>query len=150
MKEFGEGFDSICREQEANGANVPYFRTDEFILKITVPKVAENAQKQSGNVTDNDGKVAENLNRVAEKVAENHDKVTEKLREKAAALGETLTANRIKILELMIEDPYISRADLANNVGISETSIYRNIEAMRGKYLRRVGPDKGGFWEIII
>ena len=58
--------------------------------------------------------------------------------------------NKIKILELMIEDPYISRADLANNVGISETSIYRNIEAMRGKFLRRVGPDKGGFWEIIL
>lgn len=101
-------------------------------MKITVPKVAE--------------KVAENHN----KVAENHNKVIEKLREKAAALGETLTANKIKILELMIEDPYISRADLANNAGISETSIYRNIEAMRGKYLRRVGHDKGGFWEIIV
>ena len=150
VKEFGEGFDRICREQEANGANVPSFRTDEFILKITVPKVAENVQKQTGNVTENGGKVAENHNGVAEKVAENHGKVTEKLREKAAALGETLTANRIKILELMMEDPYISRADLANNVGISETSIYRNIEAMRGKYLRRVGPDKGGFWEIIV
>ena len=150
VKEFGEGFDRICREQEANGANVPSFRTDEFILKITVPKVAENVQKQTGNVTENGGKVAENHNGVAEKVAENHGKVTERLREKAAALGETLTANRIKILELMIEDPYISRADLANNIGISETSIYRNIEAMRGKYLRRVGPDKGGFWEIII
>ena len=48
----------------------------------------------------NGGKVAENHNGVAEKVAENHGKVTEKLREKAAALGETLTANRIKILEL--------------------------------------------------
>ena len=142
VKEFGEGFDRICREQEANGANVPSFRTDEFILKITVPKVAENIQKQTGNVTENGGKVAE-------KVAENHIKVTEKLKEKAAALGETLTANRIKILELMIENPYISRADLAKNVGISETSIYRNIEVMRGKYLRRVGPDKGGFWEII-
>lgn len=149
VKEFGEGFDRICREQEANGANVPSFRTDEFILKITVPKVAENVQKQTGNVTENGRKIAENHNRVAEKVAEKHSKVTEKLREKAAALGETLTANRIKILELMIEDPYISRAELANNVGISETSIYRNIEAMRGKYLRRVGPDKGGFWEII-
>jgi ATP-dependent DNA helicase RecG len=150
VKEFGEGFDRICREQEANGANVPSFRTDEFILKITVPKVAENVQNQTGNVTENGGKVAENHNGVAEKVAENHGKLTEKLREKAAALGETLTANRIKILELVIENPYISRADLANNVGISETSIYRNIEAMRGKYLRRVGPDKGGFWEIII
>ena len=147
VKEFGEGFD---REQEANGANVPSFRTDEFILKITVPKVAEKVQKQTGNVTENGGKVAENHNKVAEKVAENHGKVTEKLKEKAAALGDTLTANKIKILELMIEDPYISRADLANNIGISETSIYRNIEAMRGKYLRRVGPDKGGFWEIII
>ena len=150
VKEFGEGFDRICREQETNGANVPSFRTDEFILKITVPKVAEKVQKQTGNVTENGGKVAENHDKVAEKVAENHGKVTEKLKEKAAALGDTLTANKIKILELMIEDPYISRADLANNVGISETSIYRNIEAMRGKYLRRVGPDKGGFWEIII
>ena len=150
VKEFGEGFDRICREQEANGANVPSFRTDEFILKITVPKVAENVQKQTGNVTENGGKVAENHNKVAEKVAENHGKVTEKLKEKAAALGDTLTANKIKILELMIEDPYISRADLANNVGISETSIYRNIEAMRGKFLRRVGPDKGGFWEVIV
>ena len=82
-------------EQEANGATVPSFRTDEFILKITVPKVAEKVQKQTGNVTENGGKVAE-------KVAENHGKVTEKLRAKAAALGETLTANRIKILELMI------------------------------------------------
>ena len=112
-------------------------------MKITVPKVAEKVQKQTGNVTENGGKVAE-------KVAENHGKVTEKLRAKVAALGETLTANRIKILELMIEDPYVSRSDLANNVGISETSIYRNIEAMRGKFLRRVGPDKGGFWEIIL
>ena len=150
VKEFGEGFDRICREQEANGANVPSFRTDEFILKITVPKVAENIQKQTENVTENGGVVAEKVAESHNRVAENLGKVTEKLREKAAVLGETLTVNRIKILELMIENPYISRADLANNVGISETSIYRNIEAMRGKYLRRVGPDKGGFWEIII
>ena len=61
----------------ANGANVPSFRTDEFILKITVPKVAEKVQKQTGNVTENGGKVAENHNKVAEKVADNHSKVTE-------------------------------------------------------------------------
>ena len=72
------------------------------------------------------------------------------MREKAAALGETLTANRIKILELMIEDPYISRADLSKLVGISVAAISANIEVLRGKYLRRVGPDKGGFWEIIV
>ena len=150
VKEFGEGLDRICREQEANGAKVPSFRTDEFILKITVPKVTE---KVAEKVTANDEKVAENQNGVAEKVAENQNRLTEKLIEKliekASTLGEKLTPNRIKILELMMEDPYISRADLAKMLGISETSIYRNIEVMRGKYLRRVGPDKGGFWEII-
>ena len=131
VKEFGEGVDRVCRELEANGTPHLSFHLDDFILKITVPKVAENS------------------NKVAEKVAEANKKVTERLIEKANAHGERLTANRIKILELMLEDPYISRADLAKNIGISETSIYRNIEVMRGRYLRRVGPDNGGFWEII-
>ena len=47
-------------KQEANGANVPSFRTDEFILKITIPKVAEkvnvNATEKvnaTENVTEN-------------------------------------------------------------------------------------------------
>ena len=146
VKEYGEGVDRIYRELEANGTPVLSFRTDDFILKITVPKVAE---KVAEKVTVNGEKVAENQSGVAEKVAENQGKLTEKLIEKATSLGEKLTQNRIRILELMMEDPYISRADLSKMLGISETSIYRNIEAMRGKYLRRVGPDKGGFWEII-
>ena len=136
----------MCRELEANGTPHLSLHLDDFILKITVQKVAETEPNRIGRVTE---KVAENSNKVAEKVAEANKKVTERLIEKANAHGERLTANRIKILELMLEDPYISRADLAKNIGISETSIYRNIEVMRGRYLRRVGPDNGGFWEII-
>jgi ATP-dependent DNA helicase RecG len=150
VKEFGEGLDRICREQEANGAKTPSFRTDEFILKITVPKVTE---KVAEKVTVNDEKVAEKVieteQNVTEKVIEKHQKVIEKLIEKAAQQGDRLTENRISILRLMMDDPYISKAELSKYVGISENSISRNIEAMRGKYLRRVGPDKGGFWEII-
>ena len=145
VKEFGEGLDRIYRELEANGANAPIFHTDEFILKITVPKVTEK-------VAEDGRKVAENGRERTEKVAENKTKVAERVHraiEKAKNLGEVLSDNRIKILELMMENPYISRADLAKNIGISETSVYRNIEAMRGKYLHRIGPDKGGFWEII-
>jgi len=127
----GEGFDRICREQEANGANVPSFRTDKFILKITMPKVADISSVQS------------------EKVIETEQKMTEKLIEKAATQGDRLTENRKSILRLVIDDPYISKADLSKLVGISVAAISANIEVMRGKYLRRVGPDKGGFWEII-
>ena len=72
-------------------------------------------------------------------------KVTEKLPEN----NRKLTENKIAILTFMIEDPYISKSDLSKFVAISTAAISNNIEAMRGKYLHRVGPDKGGFWEII-
>ena len=149
VKEYGEGVDRMCRELEVNGAIVPVFHTDDFILKITVSKVTEKVV----GVTE---KVTENSIRVTERVTENPvgvtEKIDEKLRkvtEKAAKTGETLTENRLKLLRFIIEDPYISKSDLAQAIGLSYTSISRNIEAMRGKYLRRVGPDKGGFWEII-
>ncbi|MBQ9556290.1 MAG: winged helix-turn-helix transcriptional regulator [Muribaculaceae bacterium] len=142
VKEFGEGFDRICREQEANGANVPSFRTDEFILKITVPKVTDNSSVRTE-------KLIESEQKVTEKLIENHQKLIEKLIEKAARQGDRLTENRKSILRLVMDDPYISKADLSKLVGVSVAAISANIEVMRGKYLRRVGPDKGGFWEII-
>jgi len=38
---------------------------------------------------------------------------------------------------------------MAQTIGISETSISKNIEAMRGTYLERIGADKNGYWKII-
>ena len=139
VKEYGEGVDRIYRELEANGTTALSFRTDEFILKITVPKVAEK-------VNVNDEKV--NVN-VTEKVNVNNGKVSEKVIERAKMNGDKLTKNRITILELMIDNPYVSVIELSKAVGISVNSIMRNIDYMRGKYLRRVGADKNGFWEII-
>ena len=76
-------------------------------------------------------------------------RVVEKLIEKAIENGERLTENRIAILRLIAENPYISQSELAESIGISVTAISNNIKAMRNKYLRRIGPDKGGFWEIV-
>ena len=111
---------------------------NDFILKITVPKVAAISSVQT-----------EKLIEPEQKLTENHQKLIEKLIEKAAIQGDRLTENRKSILRLVIDDPYISKADLSKLVGISVAAISANIEVMRGKYLRRVGPDKGGFWEII-
>ena len=157
VKEFGEGLDRICREQEANGAKAPSFRTDEFILKITVPKVTENvtetSQKTNRNQTvelpDNSHGLTEKLPENGEKLPESRPGLIEKLVEKAKLNGDKLTENRITMLRLMIENPYISKSEIATVLGISYTAVGSNINYLRGKYLRRVGPDKGGFWEII-
>ena len=135
VKEFGEGVDRMCRELEVNGTPHLSFHLDDFILKITVPKVIEKVVEKEGGVI--------------EKMTETHQEVIEKVIEKARVLNEKLTENRISIIKLIKENPYISKSELSKCVGISENSISRNIEAMRDKYLRRVGPNKGGFWEII-
>ena len=149
VKEYGEGVDRMCRELEVNGSIAPVFHTDDFILKVTVAKVTEKLPENSGKVTEklpeNAEKLPENSNKVTENVANKLQKVTEK----AQLLGDVLTENKLRILHLIIEDPYITKSDLVGTIGINYTSISRNIESMRGKYLCRVGPDKGGFWEII-
>ena len=140
VKEFGEGVDRVCRELEANGTPHLSFHLDDFILKITVPKVKSVQEK---SVKGNEDNVTDNHLKVSEKVTDRRKEIIEKVVEKALENGDKLTSNRITILQLMAENPYITKIELAAAVGISATSIMRN------KYLRRIGPDNGGFWEII-
>ena len=120
VKEYGEGVDRMCRELIANGVAEPKYHTDDFILKITVPKLTETEQKP-------------NRNRIETEQNPNRNR----------------TENRNTMLQLMKDDPYISKAEIANILGLHPSAVSRMINSMRGKYLRRVGPDKGGFWEVI-
>ena len=72
----------------------------------------------------------------------------EKLGEK---LGRRLNGNQAKIIGMMIENPYVSIPELSVRVGISTTAVENNISLFKSKGLiRRVGPDKGGHWEVEI
>ena len=124
VKEYGEGVDRMCRELEVNGVAPLSFYNDDFILKVSVLRLQENSKNDISN--------------------------SEKLGEKLGEKRGKLTKNRREILRLMAENPYITQSDLSKAVGISLTAIENNIEFLRGKYIRRVGPDKGGFWEVII
>ena len=112
-------------------ASYPSIRTDEFILKITVPKLTEKRteKEQKSDVSE------QNRTETEQKPNRNNVKLTEK---------------REAILQLMSDNPYISKAEISKLLGLHPSAVSRNIEAMRGKYLRRVGPDKGGLWEIIL
>ena len=86
---------------------------------------------------------------MTEKLPVNRQGIIDRIIQKANSYGEKLKENKIAILRLIVEDPYISKTEIANTLGISYTAVGSNIKAMRSKYLRRVGPDKGGFWEVI-
>lgn len=64
--------------------------------------------------------------------------------------GEKLSVNRQRILYAMREDPEISQVKLVEIVGIGSTSIEKNIQYLKNNgYIRRVGPAKGGYWQVI-
>ena len=55
-----------------------------------------------------------------------------------------------KIIECIKNNPYISRVELSELCNISQDGIKWQLRKMQKEnIIRRVGPDKGGYWEII-
>ena len=55
-----------------------------------------------------------------------------------------------KIVELIQNNNEISTQEMANIIGIDRRNIARQIKNLQAKgSIRRVGPDKGGHWEVI-
>ena len=55
-----------------------------------------------------------------------------------------------KILAILAVNPETTIAELASKTGITTRSVERNLQALlaRGR-LKRIGPDKGGHWEVV-
>jgi ATP-dependent DNA helicase RecG len=54
-----------------------------------------------------------------------------------------------KIIELMQNDPAITIAELALRIGITEWAIKKQIRKMKAQgRIQRIGPDKGGCWQV--
>ncbi|WP_165921845.1 ATP-binding protein [Natronoflexus pectinivorans] len=75
-----------------------------------------------------------------------YDKEMAKVGEK---VGDRLTGNQIKIINLMISDSFVSAKDLSDRIGISVRKIETNISKLKELgYIKRVGPANGGCWEV--
>jgi predicted HTH transcriptional regulator len=55
-----------------------------------------------------------------------------------------------KILRLIAENPELTIAELARLIKLTARTIERNLQGLQAQgRLRRIGPDKGGHWEIV-
>lgn len=64
-------------------------------------------------------------------------------------LGEKLGENEKKILSLVGENPDITIPKIAESLKISTTAVENNLKKLKQKGLiRRIGPAKGGHWEV--
>ena len=63
---------------------------------------------------------------------------------------EKLSQNQRKMLEVIAKDPGVSAQKLSELIGISHRKIQDNLSKLKERgVLKRIGPDKGGHWEIL-
>ena len=61
----------------------------------------------------------------------------------------TREKTRDKILELIRVDPCISMENIATSLGLTRKGVEWQVRKLKQSgLLRRVGPDKGGYWEL--
>lgn len=61
-----------------------------------------------------------------------------------------ITKNQQIIIDLIAQNPYIVREQIAKKIGISVTSVSNNLKKLSEKcIIKRVGSDKNGYWQIL-
>ena len=55
-----------------------------------------------------------------------------------------------KILGLLKANPQITQKEIMNNTGLTRRGVEWNLKKLKDeKKIRRIGPDKGGHWEVV-
>lgn len=63
---------------------------------------------------------------------------------------ETSVKTSVKITQLLILNSDVTIPEMAEQIGISERSIERNLQKLQKDHkIERIGPDKGGHWKVI-
>jgi len=81
---------------------------------------------------------------------ESKEKVEEKWSERWSERWSEINESQRSILVLVQTNPSISKTELAEKIGINPSAVQKNLSTLKKKgFLRRVGPARGGHWEVI-
>ena len=87
---------------------------------------------------------------VAEKVTEKRGEVAEKVTEKRVEVTERPNETEERIIALIQSNPHITQKMLSEAIGLTRPYIGRKLLGLQARnIIRRVGPDKGGYWEAL-
>lgn len=132
VERIGMGIRKMKEAMAAAGLYEPTFASDAF-FRATFQRLPEFALKKGEEGSE-------------KKFGDGSEELVERLEEK---LVEKLVENERRILRLIHHNKRISISDMSKEVGISTTAIHKNLLKLKQKgVLRRVGPDKGGYWEV--
>ena len=132
IREFGEGVDRMYRELEEGGWPKPVFKQDDFMLRASL---------KSGHGVDG---LQNNSTNQIENQTDNLDALQK-------TLQKTLQKQDVSIIMLLLNDPNLTTQKIAEQLQVSRQTIATRIKKLQQEgYVKRIGPDKGGRWEVIV
>ena len=55
------------------------------------------------------------------------------------------------LLQMIADDPSVTTTQMASALGINRSAVSKHLDRLKADgHLRRVGPDKGGHWELLM
>lgn len=146
------GVPTIQEKLAANGSPRATFETTDdrltFLIHIPVHTgcennllvLANNKQSAGSENTSNNSEIG------SEKGKQSSELSSEKIRVGSDKPHDVVQS----ILSAIRHNPKVSAAEIAMKVGLSSRAVEKRIKSMRENgIIRRVGPDRGGYWEII-
>ena len=143
VKEFGEGVDRMFREMAEVGNPAPEYKQVEFMVKVKLNSALREDSEKKGaqEITQKNVQPSERTGDVATGNVNNGVESTQKSTQKSTQ----------RIIALMKDNPYITTQEIADQIGIIRRGVAKHIKKLQEKgIIRRVGPDKGGHWEVIV
>lgn len=144
VKEFGEGVDRMFREMAEAGNPAPEYKQVEFMVKVRL-----NSALRDENVTEQ--KDGQDENREKNRVKGTREsRSDQKNDQKSTKWPEKWPEKVCQIIDALEKDQTITIAKLEALLGLGHTTLKKILREMQNENLiRRVGPDKGGHWEVI-
>ena len=128
----GTGIPKMLKALKNNESPMPVFRTDKYRTYLTIEFSIHPAFLEKG--------AEGGAGQVIEVGKESAQGGAQKSTQKSAQ----------KILDLIQQNSLITRAEIAQVLGLSDGGVKKQLKQLQSKgVLRRVGPDKGGSWEIV-
>lgn len=138
------GVPTIQAKLAENGSPRAIFETtdDRLTFLVTIP-IHEWCSDSSGTKSESSGTSLSSSEESIETVGFGSEKST--------GSSEKTSNSSEKILELIKQNPKISAAGIAMEIGIRSRGVEKQIKKLReAGIIKRNGADKGGYWEIVI
>ena len=145
VKEFGEGVDRMFREMAEVGNPAPEYKQVEFMVKVKLTSVLrdedETVEKGTLKIPEKSTLETEDGQEKGQKTRKWPESGPEKTVEKTVE----------KITRIIKENPTITIKELSLLLSLTRRGVEEQIKSLKAKgIIRRVGPDKGGHWEVIV